>query len=503
MLASLLLLAPEDALAQQEQWPGQPQYIPNYAQTQSYPQAEPPQQYSQPAPQQAYPEPYADQAPPEQAYAPQGGDDYGQPQAQPQALDAAQLEQLVAPIALYPDGLVAQILAAATYPAQVVAADHWLQAQGYASPDQVVAGANAQAWDPSVKALTAFPQVLAQMDQNLQWTTDLGNAYYNQPQDVLQTIQVMRQRAQAAGNLESTPQAQVSEDQGYIQVAPPSPQVVYVPTYNPWVVYGAPVAAYPGFSFVGALGSFFGGGVRWGMGMAMSAFFTTPWGWLGWGLNWLSHSVLFQHSAYYSRSTSVARWGSPRGYPSHGFGGRASGAYARGAQGYGRPGYGYGRQPGQAFARGAEGRPSAGFARPQQPAYSRFSQPARPQQYAMARPYGGGSQLGRPGYALGYPSRPAQDYARPAESYPRSAPSYSSRPVQGFSYRAPAASEFRGGSGRENFGGRAFSGRESSGGSHMFGGGHSEGFHGGGHAPKSFGHSGGGHSGGHGGGRHH
>src|SRR6202044_3921800 len=125
---------------------------------------------------------------------------------------------------------VAQILAASTYPAQVIAADNWLHAQGYASPDQIAYGADAQAnWDPSVKALTAFPQVLDMMNHDLRWTTDLGNAYYNQPQDVLQTIQVMRQRAQSAGTLQSTPQEAVSYNQGYIQLAPTNPQVVYVP----------------------------------------------------------------------------------------------------------------------------------------------------------------------------------------------------------------------------------------------------------------------------------
>ena len=109
-----------------------------------------------------------------------------------------------------------------------------------------------------MKALTAFPQVLAMLDRNLQWTTSLGNAYYNQPQDVLQTIQVMRQRARAAGNLQSTPQEQVSDNQGYIDIAPPDPQVVYVPNYNPWDVYGQPVSPYPGFSLLGTMGSFFG-----------------------------------------------------------------------------------------------------------------------------------------------------------------------------------------------------------------------------------------------------
>ena len=141
-----------------------------------------------------------------QAYPHQG---YGQAPAPAQPLDAGQLEQLVAPIALYPDTLVAQVVAASTYPGQIADADHWRQMQGYAFSDQIVAGADTQNWDPSIKALTAFPQVLAQMDRNQQWTTDLGNAYYNQPQDVLQAVQVMRRRAHAAGTLESTPQQAV------------------------------------------------------------------------------------------------------------------------------------------------------------------------------------------------------------------------------------------------------------------------------------------------------
>ena len=134
----------------------------------------------------------------------------------PQPLNAEQLDQLVAPIALYPDNLVAQVLTAATFPEQVVDADQWRQSQSYASPYQIAAGADRQTWDPSVKALTAFPQVLAQMHRNLPWTSDLGNAYYNQPADILEAVQVMRQRAQAAGNLQSTPQMAVSYAQGNI-----------------------------------------------------------------------------------------------------------------------------------------------------------------------------------------------------------------------------------------------------------------------------------------------
>lgn len=227
-----------------------------------------------------------------------------------QPLSAGQLEQLVAPIALYPDALVAQILAASTYPEQIREADSWRQEWSSASPERIVDEADAQPWDASVKALTAFPQVLTQMDRNLQWTTDLGNAYYNQPEDVLEAVQVMRRRAQAAGNLQSTPQEIVHYNQDYIELVPANPQVVYVPAYNPWTVYGEPVAPYPGFTLLGALGEIFGATpLQYGVGIAMAAFTQTPWGWLAWGLNWLSHALLFDNSAYYSNSATVADWG--------------------------------------------------------------------------------------------------------------------------------------------------------------------------------------------------
>ena len=236
-----------------------PQQQPYYQQ-QPYPQQQPSYQQQAYPQQQAYAQqqsyaatalPAATSYPQQQSYPQQG---YGQMQP----LNADQLEQLVAPIALYPDALIAQVLAASTYPAQVAQADRWRQAQGYAPGEQIAAGADAQNWDPSVKGLTAFPQVLAEMDRNLRWTTALGNAYYNQSQDLLQAVQVMRQRAQAAGNLQTTAQETVSYDQGNIEVAPANPQVVYVPAYNPWSVYGQPVSPYPGFSLLGAMGSFVG-----------------------------------------------------------------------------------------------------------------------------------------------------------------------------------------------------------------------------------------------------
>lgn len=289
-----------------------------------------------------------------------------------QAIDAAQLEQLVAPIALYPDSLVAQILAASTYPAQIAAADQWVRSMGGASPEQIAAGASAQTgWDPSVKAMTAYPQVLAMMNQNLQWTTALGNAYYNQPQDVMETIQVLRQRAQGAGNLQTTPQEQVTTDQGYISVAPANPQVVYVPTYNPWAVYGQPIVAYPGYQPIDTVGAVIGTAVQFGLEFAVGAFFRAPFGFLGWGLDWLGHAILFDHDVWCSRSVSVHDWGFPHGGARAfrgGEWGRYGGRFGHGGYGgygdrYGRGGMNaYRNQPGfRSGGRYPAARPASGY----------------------------------------------------------------------------------------------------------------------------------------------
>src|SRR6202140_2000492 len=119
------------------------------------------------------------------------------------------LQQLVAPIALYPDSLVAQILAGSTFPEQIVAADQWVHSHSDLSGEAFAQAVDKLPWDPSVKALTAYPDVLGNMDKNLAWTSSLGDAYYNQEQDVMDAVQVMRQRGQQAGNLKSTPQQTV------------------------------------------------------------------------------------------------------------------------------------------------------------------------------------------------------------------------------------------------------------------------------------------------------
>ena len=494
---------------------------------------DPPSNYDQQQPegQQSYPD--SDQAYPQQSYGPSSTP------AQP--LSAGQLEQLVAPIALYPDALVAQVLAASTYPSQIADAEQWRHAQGYNSPEQIAAGADVQNWDPSVKALTAFPRVLALLDRNLQWTTDLGNAYYNQPQDVLEAVQVMRRRAEGAGTLQSTPQQAVYYDQGYVQLMPVNPQIVYVPTYNPWTVYGDSVSPYPGFSLLDAVGSFFGSSpISYGLGIALSAFSHTPWGWLAWGLNWLADSVLFNNSDYYSHSNSVADWGfrheGLHAYAGRGrFGGRG---FEYSADGYRRFGGGYYGSRGfnHSPERYAGARNSdrgfhsfgGGYDRTLHQSYSHMQTAGNWRQFDRREFASNGNRRIGEGFRGGMGS-----------AYNHSAPSYGASNSR-FERREFAAAssrgfERRGFERRPSFAGQNFARSEGkaqrSGGSRLFGGGYKGGgytpkqvsshgfggFHmgGGGHAPKSFhgdgksfgggrSHGGGGHSSGHGGGgKHH
>ena len=288
------------------------------AQQQQYNGAEPP---PPPPSQNGSQDQYAPQdqgAPPQDQGAPPP--DQGAPQGQP--LSPEELGQLVAPIALYPDALVAQVLAASTYPTQIVEADRWVQSQGNMPAEQLGAAANQQSWDPSVKALVAFPSVLAQMDKNIQWTTDLGNAYYNQPDDVMSAVQSMRARAQSAGSLHNTPQQVVSDDGGNIVIAPANPQVVYVPVYNPWGVYGGPVVVYPGYYYGPPAGVYFGTGlaIGFGIGIGIGIWSHWGWGWHSWHPDWNHRAIYYGGNRYYTRSVTVYnrgynRPGSPHGYP--------------------------------------------------------------------------------------------------------------------------------------------------------------------------------------------
>ena len=251
---------------------------------------------------------FQDQASPDPQGVPPGqtGQSSGQQSTAPAytTQTPAQLQQLVAPIALYPDSLVAQVLAASTFPAQIVEADRWLQNNSTLKGDALAQAVDQMSWDPSVKALTAFPTVLGNMDKNLSWTSSLGDAYYNQQQDVMDAVQFMRQKAQSAGNLKSTDQQTVQSQGSDIVIQPANPQVVYVPAYNPWLVYGYPVSPwpywynYPGIWWGGP--SLYWGGIGFGIGF----YGGYGWGWNHWGTNWGGRTVVYNHSTYYSHSNT-------------------------------------------------------------------------------------------------------------------------------------------------------------------------------------------------------
>ena len=159
-----------------------------------------------------------------------------------------QLDDLVAPVALYPDPLLAEVLAASTYPMEIAEAQQWLRDHPKWKPSKLMDAAKKQNWDPSVQGLVAFPDVLAQLTQNMSWTTQLGNAFLAQQADVMQAVQRMRAKAMAKGTLHSTPQETVTtqnqDGQTVINIEPGNPDIWYVPEYNPAYIWGPPVWGY-------------------------------------------------------------------------------------------------------------------------------------------------------------------------------------------------------------------------------------------------------------------
>jgi hypothetical protein len=222
----------------------------------------------------------------------------------PAQQSSQELQQLVAPIALYPDALVSQILAGASYPTEIVEADRWMQEHSNLKGQELANEVDKQLWDPSVKALTQFPSVLANMDKNLSWTSSLGEAYANQPQDVMDAVQVMRARAQKAGNLKSNKQVKVESQGQTIVIEPADPEIVYVPAYNPWLVFGAPVGMWPGwYAYPGLYVA--GPGVSFGLGFGVGFFAGFGWGWHHWGADWGHRTVMYNHNTYISHSTTI------------------------------------------------------------------------------------------------------------------------------------------------------------------------------------------------------
>jgi len=215
-----------------------------------------------------------------------------------QVWSPAQLDNLVAPIALYPDPLLGQLLVACTYPLEVVEANQWLQRNKNLSGQALVDAARQQSWDPSVQALVAVPDALAMLNQDIRWTAELGNAFLAQQADVMVAVQRMRARAQSSGNLSSTPQQTVTTQaeggRQVIIIQPADPQVIYVPAYDPIYVWGPPVYGYYPPLYYAGFGFSFGHGFNFG-------FYYDGWGgwggW-GWGPNWSGNCVYVNHNFF-------------------------------------------------------------------------------------------------------------------------------------------------------------------------------------------------------------
>ena len=223
-------------------------------------------------------------------------------------IPADQLDSLVAPIALYPDPLLAQVLAASTYPLEIIQLQQWLEKNKDLKDQALVDAVKKQNWDPSIQGLAALPDVVNRLADDIKWTTDLGNAFLAQQGDVMDAVQRMRKKAQDKGNLKTTEQQKVEtkvvESKTVIVVEQANPQVVYVPSYNPTVVYGPPVYPYPppppaGYYVAGMAISF-------GVGIAMGAAWGGGW---GYGCGWGNNDVNINVNNNFNRNTNINRGG--------------------------------------------------------------------------------------------------------------------------------------------------------------------------------------------------
>jgi len=458
------------------------------------------------------------QAPQEDPYA----GNYAPPPAyqQQQAPDASrlspeELSNLVAPIALYPDMLLSQVLAASTYPAEIVQAQQWMQSNPGLRGPQLVEAAKQQNWDPSVQALVAFADVMSLLTRDIQWTTALGNAFLSQQADLMDAIQRLRASARDNGRLTNTPQQRVTYEQengqNAIVIQPTDPQVVYPPVYNPEYVWGPPMyGVYPPLGYPPS-----GYGIAYGVGTFLGALFSGLWscgGW-GWGLSWLTHglflnNLFFSHFGFHgsggygfygrsgygyaARSAWVHDPGHRLGVPygNHYAGNRyGGGSVNRGWSSFGSQNYGgnYSSRSynsGRSFNTGRSGYAGSAYqgSSRQMEAYRGLSESAS----RGGGSYYSGSHYSAPSYgpSRGYAGMGSQGY-RGGYSRGESAGRGWSAPAS-FHYSEPRSSGHFGGGGGGHIGG--------GGGGHFGGGGH---IGGGGHS-----HGGGGHFGGGGGGGH-
>jgi hypothetical protein len=413
---------------------------------------------------------------------------------EPAKMSNDQLDSLVAPIALYPDPLLAQTLAASTYPLEVIQLQQWMEQNKKLKDKELASAVEKQNWDPSVQAMAAFPEVLQRMAGNIQWTTDLGNAFLAQQSDVMDAVQRMRAKAESKGNLKTNEQQVVKTEsveggKQVIVVQQAKPDVVYVPSYDPTLVYGPPPPAYPYYPYYYP-GYYPGMGLAFGAGLFLGAAWGGGW---GWGCGWRGGDVNINYNNKYvnhynkqnniNRGQGSGKWQhrpEHRGNAPYGdrrtadrFGGRGPG------QGATRPGGGAGNRPGGGVGTrpggGAGARPGGGAGtRPGGGAGTRPGGGAgtRPGGGAGTRPGSGGRPSTRPSGGSG--ARPS---TRPAgRSGATGANQVGNRSVSS----RPSYSGSRGG----GFGGGMSGGRSSysgsRGGRSMGGGGFSGGGRGGG-----------------------
>jgi hypothetical protein len=233
-------------------------------------------------------------------------------------IPADQLDSLVAPIALYPDNLLSQTLVASTYPLEIIQLQQWLERNPDLGKDQkkLAEAVKKQPWDPSIQAMAALPDVVKRLADDIQWTTDLGNAFLAQQSDVMDAIQRMRQKAQGTGALASNQQQKVEtqtiESKQVIVIEQANPQVVYVPSYNPTVVYGAPVYPYPPIYYpaysTGAVIA--ASAISFGVGMAIGAAWGGGW---GWGCGWGGGDININRNNNFNRNTNINNISGNRG----------------------------------------------------------------------------------------------------------------------------------------------------------------------------------------------
>lgn len=246
-------------------------------------------------------------------------DAQGAPQEQAAKVPPDQLDSLVAPIALYPDPMLTQTLVASTYPLEIIQLQQWLTKNKNLKDKELAEAVKKQDWDPSVQAMASLPDVVKQMAENIKWTTDLGNAFLAQQSDVMDAVQRMRKKAQEKGNLKSSEQQKVEtkvvENKQVIVIQQASPEVVYVPSYNPTVVYGAPVYAYPPITYPPPGYYAAGMAISFGVGVAMGAAWGGGW---GYGAGWGHNDVDINVNNNYVRNSNVNNVNRPANQPAGG-----------------------------------------------------------------------------------------------------------------------------------------------------------------------------------------